>query len=155
IGFVVVGGWIGNAFSTLYGIVGIGQSMAFVNSFGQQRGQNPFLMGPTSTAMRIGTLVIAPIFIILGMFIWSGIYHLLLMMLDGARKPFETTARVYAYSAGACSLLMAIPWLGMFVVGIANIVFVIIGLSKAHGISGGKAAAAVLIPIAICCGCLF
>ncbi len=151
IGFVVVGGWIGQAFSTLYNL---GSNMFMGEALPRRGGApNPFEVGGASAGVAIGTLVIMPLFIMIGMFITSGIYHVMLMMLDGAKKPYETTARVYAYAVGSTSLFLVIPCLGPLIAGIANMVYIIIGLSKAHGISGGKAAAAVLLPIVICCGC--
>ena len=76
----------------------------------------------------------------------------MLLLLGGARRPYETTLRVSAYASGATSVLGLIPLCGAFIGGIYAVVVAIIGLSRAHEISTGKAAAAVLLPIVLCCG---
>ena len=99
----------------------------------------------------LGMVFVVPVMIVLGAFIWAGILHLLLMLLGGARKPFETTFRVVCYSSGATGLLRIVPICGGVIALVWGIVASIIGLSKAHEISVGKAVAAVLIPFAVCC----
>jgi hypothetical protein len=59
--------------------------------------------------------------------------------------------RVVAYSMGATSLLHILPVCGAFLAAVWAIVAYIIGLAQAHEIPTGKAAAAVLIPVAVCC----
>jgi hypothetical protein len=107
-------------------------------------------MGPAAgMAMAV---VLIPLVVLIWLFLQSGMYHLMLKMLGAAPFPFETTLRVVAYSMGAAFLLAAIPMCGHFIAWIASVVFAIIGLSKAQQISGGKASAAVLIPVGVCCG---
>jgi hypothetical protein len=71
------------------------------------------------------------------------------MMLGGANRPFEATFRVNCYAYGAVAPVQAIPIVGALAAMVWGIVLVIFGLMDAHGISGGKASAAVLLPIAI------
>jgi len=96
-------------------------------------------------------LVILPFAGVIGMFVAALIYHLMLMLLRGARFGFETTMRVTAYTHGATGLLQLVPFCGSIVAAVWMIVVSIIGLSRAHEISTGKAAAAVLLPVVICC----
>lgn len=96
--------------------------------------------------------VFAPLLVIVGFFINSGITHLMLMLVGGARRPFETTFRVVAYAGGATSLLCVIPCVGSLFQGILNLIYVILGLANAHEISGAKASMAVLLPLFIICG---
>jgi hypothetical protein len=96
--------------------------------------------------------VVMPLAAVLGMFIGSGIYHVMLILLGGARRSYETTLRVSAYSTGATNMLNLIPLCGSIIAGIYAIVVAIIGLARAHEISTGKAAAAVLLPLVLCCG---
>ena len=100
-------------------------------------------------------VVLYPLLIILGLFLLSGMTHLMLMMLGGANHGFETTFRVIAYASGATNLICAIPLCGPYIAGIVQIVFSIFSLAESHQISGGKASAAVLIPFAVCCGLVF
>jgi hypothetical protein len=96
-------------------------------------------------------LVIAPLAILIGTLINAAIVHLLLWMLGGANFPFETTYRVVAYCTGVTSMLLVVPLCGQYASAIVQIIWVIIGLCYAHETSGGKATAAVLIPVAVCC----
>jgi phage FluMu protein Com len=89
-------------------------------------------------------------------FIWAAICHVTLMMVGGARHGFETTFRVICYGYFSTILpgmfVGLVPYLGGLVVMVWIIVLLIIGLSRAHETTGGKAAAAVLLPIGVCCG---
>jgi hypothetical protein len=89
-------------------------------------------------------------------FIWSAVAHLMLILFGGARQGFETTFRVICFGYFSVLLpgmfLACVPYLGGLIMGIWAIVIVIFGLSRAHEISGGKATAAVLTPIGLCCG---
>jgi hypothetical protein len=107
----------------------------------------PFLEG----AALAFTLVWVPIVAILVLFIASGIYHVLLMLFNGARFPFETTFRVTAYTAGSTGPIGIIPFCGGLISLVWGIIALIIGLREAHETSTGKAAAAVLVPVAVCC----
>jgi hypothetical protein len=96
-------------------------------------------------------VVVVPIVAVLSIFIGSAIYHVMLMLLGAARRPFETTIRVVAYAMGATSLLQIVPVCGGIIAGVWAIVASVIGLAQSHEIPTGKAAAAVLIPIVVCC----
>lgn len=106
-------------------------------------------MGPG--VMFLLTLVVLPAFLVVAVFLGSGIYHVMLMILGGANRPYETTFRVVAYAGGATSLVSVIPVCGGLIGAIWQVVLVILGLAETHRISTGKAAAAVLIPAALCC----
>jgi hypothetical protein len=105
--------------------------------------------------MGIGILlfiVLVPVMMIVGMFLGSGILHLCLMIVGGAKKPFETTFRVVCFSSGSTYLLSMIPFCGGMIAGVWNIVLECIGLARAHEIDTGKAVMAVLLPVIVCCG---
>jgi hypothetical protein len=82
----------------------------------------------------------------------SGVLHLCLMIVGGARKPFETTFRVVCFSSGSTYPLSMIPICGGFIAAVWNIVLECIGLARAHEIDTGKAVMAVLLPVIVCCG---
>jgi endogenous inhibitor of DNA gyrase (YacG/DUF329 family) len=101
----------------------------------------------------VGMAVVAfvmPFIIILHTFLWAGLLHVVLMMVQGAKNGFEATFRTVAYSYGSNVFLM-IPFCGGLIAGVWNIIIVIIGLKESHGTSGGKAAFAVLFPVIFCC----
>ena len=94
--------------------------------------------------------VLTPFILIASLFIWSGVLHLLLMMVRGAKNGFEATFRVVSYSVGAYVFLM-VPFCGAVISGIWTMVLAIIGLKEAHGTTGGKASFVVLFPLIMCC----
>jgi hypothetical protein len=100
----------------------------------------------------IGYIVLSPVIVIVCAFIISGILHLCLMIVGGAKKSFETTFRVVCFSSGSTYLLSMIPFCGGMIAGVWNIVVEIIGLARAHETDTGKAVMAVLLPIIVCCG---
>jgi hypothetical protein len=92
-----------------------------------------------------------------GMIVWSGIVHVVLLLLGRASRGFEATLRVVAFSQAAC-LLSLVPFCGALVAWVWSVVAQVIGLSEAHRSSRGAAAAAVLLPFVLlccCCGALF
>jgi hypothetical protein len=101
-------------------------------------------------AFVLAMIALSPFLALFSLFVSSAIYHVMLLLLGGART-FETTFRVVSYSAGSTGLIAVIPFCGGFVSAIWQIVAAIIGLARAHEISTGKAAAAVLLPAIICC----
>jgi hypothetical protein len=96
--------------------------------------------------------VLAPLLIVIGLFIGAGITHLALVLFGGAKEGFEATFRVACYSV-APSVLAIVPFCGGMIGGIWRIVLMIIGIAEAHGVSKGIAAAAVLVPIVVLCCC--
>ncbi len=100
----------------------------------------------------IGQVVFGPIGIVIGVFIWTAIIHLMLLLLDGAGQGFEATFRVLSYSHAA-SVLAIVPLCGGPIAGLWSLVLWIIGLAQAQRIPAWKAAAAVFLPIVLCCCC--
>lgn len=83
-------------------------------------------------------------------FLWGGIVHVSLLLLGAGRGGFGATARVQSY-ASASALLQIIPLVGGMVAVVWSLVIQIVGLASAHGTSGGRTAAAVLLPLLLCC----
>lgn len=88
-------------------------------------------------------------------FLMAGIYHGFLLLVGGAKKPFEVSFRVVCYGAGAISLLQIIPVCGQYIVGIWTLVTLVIGLKCAHQTDFTRAALAILLPVICCCGLIF
>lgn len=94
----------------------------------------------------------AGIGVAIGSFVGAGIYHVVLSMVGGANRSYETTFRVVAYVNGATALLNIIPcYLGSLVAPFWAIVLLVIGLAKAHETDTWKGAVAVLGPVLLCC----
>jgi len=98
-------------------------------------------------------IFLSPILVVVGTFIGAGINHFCLMIVGVANRGFETTYRTHCYCLSV-NIILIIPFCGIIAVGIWQIVLLIIGLSKTHEITTGKAVIAVLIPLAFCCVCL-
>ncbi len=90
--------------------------------------------------------LLAPLFLLGGLFLTAGVIHVLLLMFGGATHGFGTTVRVFCY-ANSPTIFGVVPIVGTLVGGIWSLVIGIIGLRVAHETDSWKAALAVLIPI--------
>jgi hypothetical protein len=96
----------------------------------------------------IASIILAPIFAAIGLFIGAGILHLLVMLIVGSRNSgFEATFRVGAYAA-VTSLVSWIPFIGG-ILALYGIYLAIVGIREMHNTTTGKAALVVLIPVAV------
>lgn len=103
----------------------------------------------------IGTLVLWPIFFLIGLFIGAGILHLCLMLVSATeRSPFgfEGTLKVVAYTQ-TVGLASVVPVLGGFIMMVWGIYLEVIGAAAVHRTTQGKALLGVLIPLIVCCFC--
>jgi hypothetical protein len=152
--YAVILGYLGLVVQAVYqAVLRVGMGSAF-EQFGE-RGPlghlGPFLQGGLGLVFQ---LVFGPVFLVVGIFIGAGIYHLVLMLLGQARQGFEATLRVVCYGQ-ATSVLMVLPFCGGILTAVAWIVVGIIGLAEAHRIGRGSAAVAILAPLVlICCCCV-
>jgi hypothetical protein len=107
-------------------------------------------------AMGVFAIILYPFLFALSALItpWisGGLYHLLLVLMKGATKPYTSTVRVLGYS-NAATLWMVIPGIGGLISVGFHLVLTIIGLDETHKCGIGKAVAAVLIPLVLLCGC--
>jgi len=112
------------------------------------------LSGPVATLVGVLImLVVVPLLTSIGLFISSGIYHLCLMLLGAATKPFVHSFRVVCYSSGP-QLLQVVPIAGGMIAGIWQLVLTIMGLKTVHETTYGKVVIAVFLPMLLCCGFL-
>ncbi|HZM53289.1 MAG TPA: YIP1 family protein [Vicinamibacteria bacterium] len=150
--YAVIIGYAGLLVSTIYNLVFRGVLTSSLSRFGgnsEMEQLASFMQGGTGVVVN---LILGPVFIVVFLFVSAGIFHLVLLALGGAARGFEGTFRVAGYSQAA-SIFNIIPVCGGLVGLVYVIVLLVIGLSEAHGISRGKAAAGVLIPFVILCCC--
>jgi hypothetical protein len=150
--YAVIIGYVGLVASTIYNLVFrsvLSSSMAHLGGGGEIERLAPFLAG---TASLVVNLLFGPVFIVIGLFIGAGLFHLMLLAFGGATRGFEATFRVTAFSQAA-SIFNVIPGCGGLIGLVYILVLLVIGLSEAHQISRGKAAAAVLVPFVLLCCC--
>lgn len=150
--YAVIIGWIGVVAASFYSALFqslVGSSMAGF-------GESPELVAALGFAQSWGgffvQVIFAPMGLVIGLFIAAGVFHLMLLLLGGARRDFETSFAVVGY-AQAPAILMLVPFCGSLVAWVWSLVLYIIGLAEAHGISRGKAAVAVLLPLVLACCC--
>ncbi len=152
--FALVVGWFSAAVGVLWSLIFNASIMSAISKYIPEAGNSPMnRIGSQFMLTSIGGLVsllIAPIMIVLSLFIMAGLYHLFLMMVSGAKRGFETTFNVTCYAMSA-KLFLVIPFCGGTVAWIYSLVISIIGLSGAHETDGWKGAFAVLMPFVLCC----
>jgi hypothetical protein len=109
-------------------------------------GQDRLIEGLIEIAAgAVGTLVGATV----GLLLYALIHHLFLMLFGGANFGFETTFRVVCYVHGTLAWLNVIPCVGGLIILVMFFVCMIQGLMHAHETTGGRAAAAVFVPIVL------
>jgi len=114
----------------------------------------PEMRGAQDILQNIGIAVLSvlsPLLVILFLFVLTGMFHLLLLMVRGVKAGFEGTFRSVAYSFSSM-IFLAVPFCGRLIAMVWFVVLVIIGIKEAHETSGGKATFAVLFPFVLCCG---
>ena len=123
-----------------------------MKSFGLGMGRNGLgaLLGLGFSTIFIVLLI--PVFVIIGTFIGAAITHVCLMIVGGAKQPFETTLRVISYGAGSANLINIIPVCGGLIACVASIIVNTIGLARAHETDTWRALVAILLPLVVCCG---
>lgn len=92
--------------------------------------------------------LLSPLLLLISLFAAAAVTHLLLRLFGGASHGYNFTVRVFAY-AYSPQILAVIPVIGQFIGFVWMVVIAIIGLAAGHRTSTGRAAAAVLIPVAI------
>jgi len=123
--FGVIAGSLGIIFSIFWQLVASLLGMGFSPGGAEEAPMGLML------AIMIGLMVLSPILIVIGLYIWSGVTHFFLMIVRGAGGGFEATFRVAAYAASSL-LFNVVPILGGFVGSIWSIVLVVIGLKRVH-----------------------
>ncbi len=149
--FAIIVGWIGITIGQIWQTL-MGASILSMMP-ADFRGYVPFVAG--SAGGFLISVIFAPVYIIIGLFIWSAILHLCLIIVGGLEKSvagFEGSFRVVSYATVA-QLANLIPVLGGFICFVWTLVLAVIGLQKLHETPQGKAVMAVLIPIVLCCAC--
>jgi hypothetical protein len=91
---------------------------------------------------------LSPFLGLLGLLLWSLILHLFVLMFAPNRRNLVTTIRVVCYSA-APLIFLVVPYVGSWVAQLWMLVLQVFGVRAAHRTTGGRATAAVLIPIVL------
>lgn len=121
---------------------------------------NPATFGPQTKEIPPGfmdaifgaMLLFAPVWILLGAALASGLMYGFLRLVANQPVSFRAVLRVYSYSWGASSLLQALPMCGGYLYPIVGIWICSVGLARTLRIPVGLAVAAVILPALLCCG---
>jgi hypothetical protein len=111
-----------------------------------------FLFQTPTPRILLAQLVAAPLVAVVRIYLVAAILHVLLLLFRGAGRGFDATLTAVAYVNGLW-LLGVIPVLGSVVAAVWFLVALIIGLGEIQRCGSGKAAAAVLTPLALVCLC--
>jgi hypothetical protein len=150
--FSIFVSWIGAVFSAIWGLFFTVPWLRMMPAEMRDR-LGPSLAG--SAGMTVAQMILAPIFVVIALFIASALFHLCLMVvggLSGSTAGFDGTFRTLAYSAVA-DLANVVPFVGGLIAFVWKIILVVMGFVALHKTTQGKAIAAVLIPLVVCCGC--
>lgn len=150
--FYVLIGWVTGAVGLLYQA-----AVALVNPamVAGDAGGAANLSGPALVGILLGGALILPIFLVIGAFLWSGVFHVALMVVGGAKGTFETTFRAIAYSTGATAVGQLLPLCGSYITMIASLVYSVIALKEAHKTDLWRPIVALLLVVLLCCGLVF
>jgi hypothetical protein len=151
--FGVIGGSIGAIVWLL--LSAMLHSLGWFAGLSQQSSFENLMGASMSGAMLVIRLILTPIVIVIGLFIWSALVHVCLMLVGGANKTFETTFRALSFAYGATSLFVIIPCCGGLIALIWGLIADCIGVSRSHETDVGRAVMAVILPVIVCCGGIF
>jgi hypothetical protein len=93
-------------------------------------------------------MLVIPLMVAVGIFFYSGVLHLLLLMVRGGGNGFEATFRVVSYSQ-VVKVLGVIPLVGGLIGGIWQSIIQVIGLREIHETSYLRVIMAFLIPVVV------
>ncbi len=114
----------------------------------------PMMAGRGAVSVII-YIILSPVFVVVGLFIASGIIHLFLSLFGGNKEStagFEGTFRAVSY-AQVAQLANVVPIVGGLIAAVWAVVLYILGVAEVHRTTYGKSAAAVLVPVLLCCVC--
>lgn len=102
----------------------------------------------------IGSVVMLPVTIMIGLFLGTVLVHVGLLIVGGANGRFEDSFRAVAFASGSTALLQIIPFLGSFIAALWALVIEVIAIRELHGTTTMKALIAVLLPVVLILGCV-
>jgi hypothetical protein len=147
---------IGSAIAQIWNALFFGQAIEMMRRFFPPdifQKFEPFLHRPGAVQIVLG-LIVLPLIMLVVLFIWTALVHAGLVILGGAGGGFAATLRVVCY-ARTGDLGVAVPFVGGLLAFFWRRILEAIGLSTAHKCEPWKAVLAVILPVLLCCGCIF
>jgi hypothetical protein len=93
-------------------------------------------------------MVLTPFYVLLSLFVVSGILHLCLLIVGAGRNGFEGTFRIVAFSQ-SIKILGLVPFVGGFIAWFWQFIVLVIGFREMHETSYLRTIIAILLPIAL------
>ena len=155
--FGVIASTVGNAAAAVYSYLSGKQAMVAIEQMVQKMPEDQAKFFELySHALTGGALlaqvILAPVLAFIGIYVGAAIVHLLLLLFRGAGRGFDATLTAVAYVTGL-NLLLAVPACGSLIAVVWSAVALIIGLAAVQRCGTGRAALAVLAPLALVCVC--
>jgi len=146
--YAIAVGWVSIAVAVFWNVLLQGMWLPFLESAEDLAGMGA--MYGITIGWGLMMVVLAPLFVIIGVFIAAAVLHLMLLIVGGANKGFEATVRVVCYTQTA-QLAGIIPFCGGIVTLVWTVILYVIGFSTSHQTTQGKALLAIILPIVLCC----
>lgn len=135
----------------IFFIFGIGMMMAALEQTGKGDGRAVAAAMPIIFGVL---LLLLPLFTFLGMIIGGAFNHFFLWMWGGLKPGVGTqqSIRAYGYASAFIQIGSLIPWLG-FLIQLAGMVVIGMGLARMHKTDTWRGICAVLTPLFLLCCC--
>jgi hypothetical protein len=149
---LTIGNWISLVFSYMTASATMGFFAQVTRRMSGRIDTSPLLQmvqGFTAVSF-IGQLVATPIIALVGLYVTAAVFHVLLLVVRGAPRGFDSTLTVVGYASGIF-LIRAVPACGGLIAGIWFMVAAIHGLAEAQRCGSAKSAFAVLMPLVLAC----
>jgi hypothetical protein len=155
--FGVIASTVGNAAAALYAYFSGQQAMLALQQMAEklpeQEGRFVKLYAEALTGSAVlAQVILSPLLTFIAIYLGAALIHLLLRLFRGAGRGFDATLTAVAYAQGLM-LLLAVPGCGGLLAGVWSLVSLVIGLGAIQRCGSGKAAAAILAPVALVCVC--
>jgi len=150
--FAILVSWIGIAVSSVWSGLFGNAWIAFLPPEMKEKMGTAFATNAGAMLIQVG---LAPIFVLIGLFVGAAIYHVSFMIVGATKDStsgFEGTFRAVSY-ASVSNLANVIPFVGGLAAVVWNLILVVLGVVRLHRTTQGKAIAGVLIPLLLCCVC--
>lgn len=151
--YAVLLGWLGVFAERLWGWL-VGSSLIDLMPPNVREGA---AMGLAFSGLGLAvTLIVTPVIVLIVLFVYSAIVHLFLLLYGGTREStagYEGTLRALAWSSTA-QLGQLVPFAGGIVALVWSVILQTMSIAALHRTTQGRALAAVLTPLVLCCVCI-
>jgi hypothetical protein len=147
--YMVIIGTISAVIGAFYGIIFSTTTNAILGRVLSRYGEQAVL-NHINPLWSFISIPLAPIGVVIALFVLSGIFHLIGVIFGWAKRDFEATLRAVAYSWGPFAFTI-IPFCGSTIANVWAMILIIIGYKHMQQTTSGKAAVTVLLPLILCC----